>query len=101
VEDSFLDQHLGEKHTQGESIAQRSQRGGWAVAGLMSRIRLALAESKTAPLESAVLYWPLQREQLLATATDFIEMSEQVGGIFVNPRRARALKFLLSEAAGQ
>jgi hypothetical protein len=44
VEDSFLDQHLGEKHTQGESIAQRSQRGGWAVAGLMSRIRLALAE---------------------------------------------------------
>ena len=38
---------------------------------------------------------------LLATATDLIEMSERVGGIFVNPRGPRALKFLLSEAAGQ
>jgi hypothetical protein len=59
------------------------------------------AVSKTAPLESAVFSWPLQREELLATATDFIEMSEQVGGIFVNPGGARALKLLLSEAAGQ
>ena len=38
---------------------------------------------------------------LSATSTDFIEMPEQVGGIFVNPCGAGALEFLLPIAAGQ
>jgi hypothetical protein len=68
----------------------------------MSRIRLALAEFRKLLLSSqSSSHGPLQREESLATATDFIEMSEQVGGIFVHPRGARAHKFLLSEAAGQ
>jgi hypothetical protein len=35
------------------------------------------------------------------TSTDFIKMSEQVGGIFVNPCGASAFEFLLPIAAGQ
>jgi predicted GH43/DUF377 family glycosyl hydrolase len=37
----------------------------------------------------------------LATTTDFIKMSEQVGGIFVNPCGTSALEFLLPVTAGQ
>src|ERR1700680_1943335 len=36
-----------------------------------------------------------------ATTTDFIKMSEQVGGIFVNPHGTGALEFVLPIAAGK
>jgi hypothetical protein len=78
-------------------LAKSVQRPAFSGGGPEGPVTSYARVTREAPVQAE----PHPELQSLPTATDFIKMPEQVGGIFVNPCGTSALKFFLRVAAGQ